>query len=136
VNTHHLSPTTAGLALKFRNWLYGALFIVSISLPVAAEKPESDVPFSLGLGQSLYQDNCSSCHGVWGDGSDKGPALMHKLYIPSHHGDEAFYRAAMKGVQAHHWPFGDMPPVPGISKRAMDRIIPYVRWLQREKGVY
>ena len=42
----------------------------------------------------------------------------------------------MKGVQAHHWPFGDMPPVPGITKRSMDKIDPHVRWLQRENGIY
>jgi hypothetical protein len=41
-----------------------------------------------------------SCHGDWGDGSDKGPPLMHKLYVPSHHGDETFYRAAIKGARA------------------------------------
>jgi hypothetical protein len=76
-----------------------------------AAEPRVDVPFSMGLGQSLYREKCGSCHGTWGDGSDKGPPLMHKLYVPSHHGDKSFYRAAMQGVQAHHWPFGDMPPV-------------------------
>ncbi len=41
----------------------------------------------------------------------------------------------MKGAQAHHWPFGDMPSVRGITKRSMDQIVPYVRWLQRESGI-
>lgn len=122
--------------LKFLNWVPSALLIVSASLQAATDKPKFDVPFNFGLGQSLYEEKCSSCHGPWGDGSDKGPPLMHKLYVPSHHGDESFYRAAMKGAQAHHWPFGDMPPVPGITKRAMDQIVPYVRWLQRENGIY
>ena len=122
--------------MKYRNRVFGAIFIVSTSLQAATDKPEFEVPFELGLGQSLYQEKCGSCHGNWGDGSDQGPPLMHNLYVPSHHGDKAFYRAAMEGVRAHHWPFGDMPPVPGISKRAMDQIVPYVRWLQRENDIY
>jgi cytochrome c5 len=124
------------LALKFHICLLTALLIVSASIKAATDKPKFDVPFNLGFGQSLYEEKCSSCHGTWGDGSDKGPPLVHKLYVPSHHGDKSFYRAAMKGAQAHHWPFGDMPPVPGITKRSIDKIVPYVRWLQRENGIY
>ena len=114
------------------------VILVTFLLPglTFAVEPGVGVPFSMGLGQSLYQEKCGSCHGTWGDGSDKGPPLMHKLYVPSHHGDKSFYRAAMQGVQAHHWPFGDMPPVSGITKRALDQIVPYVRWLQRENGIY
>ncbi len=122
--------------LNIRIWIFTVLvFILS---PVNAGKtiPEFDVPFELGLGQSLFEENCGSCHGTWGHGTDQGPPLMHKLYVPSHHGDESFNRAALRGVRAHHWQFGDMPPVPGISKRTLDRIVPYIRWLQRKNEVY
>jgi hypothetical protein len=61
---------------------------------------------------------------------------MHGFYKPSHHGDPAFYRAAMKGVQAHHWKFGNMAPVNGITRKDMDSIVPFIRWLQKEKGLY
>ena len=112
------------------------LTMILLPAPSFAAKPADEVPFRLGLGQSLYEEKCSSCHGTWGDGSESGPPLMHKLYEPSHHDDKSFYRAALQGVAAHHWPFGDMPPVPGISRRALDKIIPYVRWLQRQNGIY
>jgi hypothetical protein len=83
-----------------------------------------------------YQSMCASCHGKWGNGTDNGPPLMHPYYVPSHHGDSAFYRAALKGIFAHHWKFGDMPPVPGITKEDMNRIIPFIRWMQQDKGLY
>lgn len=123
-----------------------ALFIASllsvlwITAPVVAgEKispPPSQIPFEYGLGKLKFQQNCSSCHGDWGDGTEQGPPLMHGFYKPSHHGDAAFYRAALRGVRAHHWKFGDMPPVQGITARDMDAIVPFVRWLQRERGLY
>ena len=115
--------------------MLSALLIIPVALQAATDKPKFDVPFNFGLGQSLYEKNCSSCHGTWGDGSDKGPPLMHKLYLPSHHGDQAFYRAAMKGARAHHWGFGDMPAVKGISQRALNKIVPYVRWLQEQSDI-
>jgi len=61
---------------------------------------------------------------------------MHGFYKPSHHGDPAFYRAALKGVQAHHWRFGNMPPVPGATRKDVDVLLPFIRWLQRENGLY
>lgn len=79
--------------------------------------------------------NCRSCHGVDATGTDKGPPLMHKIYEPSHHGDESFYRAALNGVKSHHWKFGDMLPVPGIERRDVGKILPYLRWLQRQHGI-
>lgn len=122
--------------MKLTNWKAGGLLLASIACFSGGSSAQVEVPFEYGLGMSLYQDNCGSCHGAWGDGGEQGPPLMHKLYVPSHHGDEAFYRAALQGARAHHWKFGDMPPVEGISRRALDRIIPYIRWLQRENKVY
>ena len=68
-------------------------------------------------------------------GSDKGPPLVHKIYEPSHHGEESFYLAVRQGVRSHHWPFGDMPPVDGLSDDEVGRIIAYVRELQRAAGI-
>jgi mono/diheme cytochrome c family protein len=114
--------------------IVGLVFTTHLS--AAETTAEIKVPFKYGLGKSLFEENCGSCHGVWGKGTDSGPALMHKFYVPSHHGDQAFYQAGLKGVRSHHWNFGDMPPVPGISSRALDKIVPYIRWLQKETKVY
>ncbi len=94
------------------------------------------VPFKYAVGKKKYQESCSICHGKWLAGTKQGPPLMHGFYKPSHHGDPAFYRAALKGVRAHHWKFGNMPPINGINRKDMDSIVPFIRWLQQKKGLY
>ena len=93
------------------------------------------VPFKYALGKSLFEKDCSSCHGVTGTGTDKGPTFMHAFYKPNHHGDASFYRAAMSGVKAHHWKFGDMLPVEGMTQRTIVKIVPYIRWMQVQNGI-
>ena len=63
------------------------------------------------------------------------PPLVHKIYEPSHHGDEAFYRAVSNGVRSHHWDFGNMPPIEGLTRADVGTIVAYVRALQSENGI-
>jgi len=84
---------------------------------------------------ALFERRCSACHGIEAAGTDKGPPLVHRIYEPGHHGDQAFYRAVREGVRSHHWPFGDMAPVPGVSEDEIARIVAYVRKLQRANGI-
>jgi len=37
---------------------------------------------------------------------------------------------------SHHWQFGHMPPVPGLSQKDVAKIIAFVRELQRANGIY
>ena len=87
-------------------------------------------------GQERFAGNCALCHGVNADGREgKGPPLIHKIYEPNHHGDASFYSAALNGVRAHHWRFGNMPPVAGIKPEEVEYIITYVREVQRHTGI-
>lgn len=87
-------------------------------------------------GAGLFAGKCALCHGLDARGTAaKGPPLVHKIYEPAHHADEAFRRAVREGVRAHHWEFGDMPPVDGLSDEDLDRIIVYVRALQAAAGI-
>tara|TARA_R110000751_G_scaffold64680_2_gene132769 strand:+ start:1038 stop:1472 length:435 start_codon:yes stop_codon:yes gene_type:complete len=88
------------------------------------------------IGQRAYEVNCAACHGANAAGQEGvAPPLVHKIYEPGHHGDESFQRAAAMGVQAHHWRFGDMPPVEGITRADVSFIIAYIRELQRANGI-
>ena len=88
-------------------------------------------------GEALYNRSCASCHGVNAAGQDGvAPPLIHVIYEPNHHGDAAFQLAAQRGVRAHHWPFGDMPPVEGVDPGEIDQIVSYVRTLQRANGIH
>jgi mono/diheme cytochrome c family protein len=87
-------------------------------------------------GKTLFDANCAVCHGVSAGGSNKGPPLVHIYYEPDHHGDEAFYFGVQHGVRQHHWRFGNMPPVAGVSEADVTRIITYVRALQSNNGIH
>jgi mono/diheme cytochrome c family protein len=101
----------------------------------AAMADPGPVPAELADGERLFADNCARCHGALARGTEVGPPLVHVIYEPSHHADFAFQRAAQAGVVAHHWRFGDMPPVPGVTSADVERITAYVRWLQRKAGI-
>lgn len=105
----------------------------------AAASPTADAtgvePPAAREGAALFAANCAMCHGPGALGSDKGPPLVHKTYEPSHHDDESFFRAVRQGVSAHHWSFGDMPAVPGVTEGETEKIIAYVRDLQRLAGI-
>lgn len=88
-----------------------------------------------GRGSALFAKNCASCHGWNAEGTDKGPPLAHQTYEPSHHGDDAFYRAVRQGVQSHHWQFGNMPPVAGVTDDEIAQMISYVRAKQVAIGI-
>ena len=92
-------------------------------------------PTEYAKGEAAFARSCQGCHGPMATGTDRGPSFIHRVYEPSHHGDEAFYRAARSGVQAHHWSFGNMPPIQGVTDDDLREIVAYVRWLQRQAGI-
>lgn len=96
----------------------------------------SAVPAELQAGEAKFKANCSVCHGQAGVGTSQGPPLVHKIYEPNHHGDAAFQRAAANGVRAHHWEFGNMPKIDSVTPEDVDQIIGYVRWLQKQAGIF
>lgn len=100
---------------------------------VAVQVPE--LSLTAQKGRVAFDANCAKCHGPSAGGTDQGPPLIHSIYNPGHHGDEAFYLAAKNGVRAHHWPFGNMPPQPQVSNNDLAAIIAYVRELQAANGI-
>ena len=87
-------------------------------------------------GEELFNRNCASCHGAHGGGTNQGPPLVHRVYEPGHHSDQAFYLATRNGVAAHHWRFGNMPAQPQVSDADVAAIVGYVRWVQRQAGIF
>lgn len=88
------------------------------------------------IGQRVFDVSCAACHGVNAVGVEgAGPPLIHKIYEPSHHADEAFQRAVSQGVRSHHWQFGDMPSVEGLTRGDVAMVIAYIREIQRANGI-
>ncbi len=131
-----LAVAVAVLAVGFGAWWF--VRSLESGLSAARDQPAILVPrLSAGAqaGRDLFEANCATCHGADAGGTPSGPPLVHKIYEPSHHGDPAFLAAVRNGVRAHHWRFGDMPPVPGLSEEQVADIVRFVRALQRANGI-
>ena len=94
-----------------------------------------DWPAKARQGEIAFNARCAVCHGANAVGTTLGPPLAHRIYEPGHHQDFAIRSAIRNGVAAHHWQFGDMPPVPGVSDADVAAIICYVRAVQRDAGI-
>lgn len=104
--------------------------------PKVAGFDPGPVPAELAEGERRYNRNCRLCHGPLGTGAVAGPPLVHRIYEPSHHADAAFQLAVTRGVRAHHWRFGDMPPMPEMDPAEIAAVTAYVRWLQQKAGIH
>ncbi len=104
--------------------------------PIADVKIPAELSSLATIGKRAFDAKCAACHGANAAGTQgKAPPLVHQYYRPGHHADAAFFLAAQNGVRAHHWRFGDMPPVEGVTKGDIKGIVAYVRSLQKENGI-
>ena len=92
-------------------------------------------PEAVTAGEVAFNASCAECHGVAAAGTDQGPPLVDDIYRSSHHADVAFSLAVTRGVPQHHWSFGSMEAVDGLSDADVTNIVAYVRSLQREAGI-
>ncbi|MDE0189108.1 MAG: cytochrome c [bacterium] len=88
------------------------------------------------LGAEHFIAHCTECHGANAGGTSEGPPLVHIYYEPGHHADISFHIAVRQGTRQHHWEFGDMDPVPGLSDEEVNEIICYVRELQYANDIF
>jgi len=86
-------------------------------------------------GKIAFETLCVQCHGTNASGTDRGPSLIDRIYQPAHHGDFSFVRAVTLGVAQHHWLFGSMPAQPQVSRQDIDRIIIFIREIQKANGI-
>ena len=91
-------------------------------------------PELVAVGDDLYEVHCASCHGADLRGTDEGPSHLSVVYEPGHHGDASFFLAVRNGVPQHHFTFGPMAPIPGLSDPEIEAIVALVRENQRING--
>ena len=104
------------------------------SAMVAIQMPPIDG--NAAIGQRIFENACVACHGTNAVGVEgAGPPLIHVIYELSHHADESFQRAVALGVRSHHWRFGDMPPVEGLTRGDVAMVVAYIREIQRANGI-
>ena len=111
-----------------------ALFLAAACSDSTSSGGASDA-FTGFDGPSLYAQACASCHGADLAGTNKGPPFLDAIYRPGHHADPAFLLAVRRGARSHHWNFGDMPPVEGLTDEHVAAIVEFVRARQVEAGI-
>lgn len=116
-----------------------AFLVAALALALSgcggADDGKAPVRFTGASGPAHYAQACASCHGTELQGTDQGPPFLDALYRPGHHADAAFLLAARRGVRSHHWDFGNMPRVEGLSDEQLAAIVAYVRERQRAGGI-
>lgn len=133
-NPSHLRPKTTQRSA-------GIVWLTTLILLVAAcssQGEDADIPVQdpdlVAAGEELYAANCAECHGADLRGTDRGPSHLSEVYVPSHHSDGSFQVAVIAGSPQHHWNFGPMPPVEGLSEADVEAIVAFVRETQRTEG--
>lgn len=132
-------PTRLAAAALVATSIVGLVWTLAGTTVAVGEKRTVVVPEptpELEPGRRAYEKFCAECHGINTVGTDKGPTFLHRVYHPGHHADGAFLLAARRGVRAHHWRFGDMQPVKGVSDAELGAIVRYVRAVQKANGVF
>ena len=87
-------------------------------------------------GREFFAEACGICHGSYGEGTDRGPPLVHMVYAPDELSDSAFRRAVHDGAVARHWPFGDMPAMAGQSDGKVEAMLGFIREMQKANNIY
>jgi mono/diheme cytochrome c family protein len=112
--------------------------ITALLLVVAACGDDGGAPSvasaDLDRGAEVYAQSCASCHGTDLRGTERGPSHLSIVYEPNHHTDDAFRSAIANGAAQHHWNFGPMPAIAGLSADDVESVIAYVRAQQQEQG--
>ena len=118
--------------------LAAVMALLVVACGGAADDNEPGIPPQdpelVELGADLYQATCAECHGSDLRGTDKGPSHLSVVYQPNRHADVAFLLAVQRGSPAHHWQFGAMLPVEGLTPDDVAAIVAYVREQQRLEG--
>lgn len=112
-----------------------ALVVMSTSVALAQTAIMPKFSVAGAKGHILFKEKCAACHGETALGTDIGPPLIHPFYRPGHHNDDQIRVAVTVGVEAHHWDFGDMPPIEGVSDEQQETLVVFIRELQRANGV-
>lgn len=127
----YLLVAASVVLLVFAFWRYGTnqstARIEKIIVPTLTAEARA--------GEATFNENCAKCHGKNAAGTDRGPPLVHDIYNPGHHADAAFYLAVQRGVPRHHWRFGNMPPLPDVTRADVASIVIFIRELQVANGI-
>lgn len=116
-------------------WVAGVTALLATACGGVPAEPVPTGTVTLMDGRGLYATYCARCHGGDLKGTNQGPPFLDAVYARSHHADAAFFLAVRNGVRPHHWNFGPMPPIEGLSDAQIAAIVAAVRAEQDAVGI-
>ena len=122
-----------------RHFVYGLIAVFVLLMMVGCSGDggsQQGTGNAVQAGEQLFNTNCSACHGAGAVGTNLGPPLIDRTYHPGHHNDFSIRNAIKNGVRSHHWNFGNMLPVAGVSEDDAEKIICYIRDTQLSSGTF
>jgi mono/diheme cytochrome c family protein len=95
---------------------------------------------SVQQGGISFAEECAGCHGRLGRGTERGPNLIHPDFGPRVLSDARIRRAVREGVPArpgvgYRGGTIDMPPASNLSERSLNRMVTFLREIQRANGI-
>ncbi len=112
-----------------------AAAMLAFAAACGGDTEDPAIPFEGTDGAALYAQGCATCHGADLQGTDQGPPFLDAIYRPGHHADASFFLAVKTGARSHHWNFGNMPRISGLSDEQIEAIVTFVRARQRAAGI-
>ncbi len=118
----------------------GLVVLIGISMALAllgdSTPLDLDAIDTTGVdGALVFANSCAVCHGRGLRGTSSGPPLLDARYRPGLHADEGFVTTIRLGVRQHHWQFGNMRPVEGLTDAQIAAVIQFIREEQRAVGI-
>ena len=113
----------------------GLAAMLFVACGTSSNAPQGRTSFDGTDGAILFGQACASCHGADLEGTADGPPFIDSIYRSGHHADAAFLLAVRRGVRSHHWGFGNMPQIAGLSDEQVAAIVEFVRERQRGAGI-
>ena len=106
--------------------------IIMLSIIGCTIKPQKSVPEDYLAGQKYFHQVCANCHGVDAAGGNKAPTFLQEKFLSTNFTNRKIAKTILNGSSS-----GTMPSQQNkVNDEQIREIIKYIRYSQREAGVY
>jgi len=106
--------------------------IIMVSIIGCTIKPQKSVPEDYVAGQKYFHQVCATCHGADAAGGNKAPTFLQEKFHPKNITNGKIAKTILNGSSS-----GAMPSQKNkVNDEQIREIIKYIRFSQREAGVY
>ena len=106
--------------------------IIMVSIIGCTIKPQKSVPEEYVAGQKYFHQVCANCHGMDAAGGNKAPTFLQEKFHPTNFTNGKIAKTILNGSSS-----GAMPSQKNkVNDEQIREIIKYIRYSQREAGVY